>query len=93
MGEGLGAAASVRAGAEEEEEEVGDASSLIMVGDSIDDMTAGRRAGAATVLLVNEENARLAEHPHTDLVIRRLDELIGVLEDGFVGREILVSDT
>ncbi|KAI0185859.1 HAD-like domain-containing protein [Xylaria flabelliformis] len=69
-------------------EEVGDASALIMVGDSIDDMTAGRRAGAATVLLVNNENAHLAEHPHTDLVIRRLDELVGVLETGFVGREI-----
>ncbi|KAK5629018.1 hypothetical protein RRF57_004733 [Xylaria bambusicola] len=73
------------------EEEVGDASSLIMVGDSIDDMTAGRHAGAATVLLVNGENADLAEHPHTDLVIKRLDELVGVLETGFVGREIPVS--
>ncbi|TVY84009.1 putative uncharacterized hydrolase [Lachnellula suecica] len=58
---------------------------LIMVGDSIDDMTAGYRAGAATVLLVNEMNAHLAEHEHTDLVISRLDELIKVLENGFVG--------
>ncbi|KAI1424988.1 HAD-like protein [Xylaria sp. FL1777] len=72
-------------------EEVGDASSLIMVGDSIDDITAGRRAGAATVLLVNSENAQLAEHPHTDLVIGSLDELVGVLETGFVGREIPIS--
>ncbi|GAP83064.2 putative haloacid dehalogenase-like hydrolase [Rosellinia necatrix] len=71
--------------------ELGDASALIMVGDSIDDMTAGRRAGAATVLLVNPDNAHLAEHPHTDLVIRSLDELVGVLEDGFVGREIPIS--
>ncbi|KAI0536962.1 HAD-like protein [Xylaria digitata] len=69
-------------------EEVGDASALIMVGDSIDDMTAGRQAGAATVLLVNSENAHLAEHPHTDLVIRSLDELVDVLETGFVGRDI-----
>ena len=61
-----------------------------MVGDSIDDMTAGRHAGAATVLLVNSENAHLAEHPHTDLVIGSLDELVGVLESGFVGREIPV---
>jgi len=30
--------------------------------DSIDDMTAGYRAGAATVLLVNEVNAHLATH-------------------------------
>ncbi len=42
-----------------------------MVGDSVDDMTAGFRAGAATVLLVNEVNAHLATHEHTDLCIRR----------------------
>ncbi|KAF2965512.1 hypothetical protein GQX73_g8053 [Xylaria multiplex] len=79
--------AAERAGATGDEE-VGDASALIMVGDSIDDMTAGRQAGAATVLLVNSENAHLAEHPDTDLVIRSLDELVGVLEAGFVGRDI-----
>lgn len=49
-------------------------------------MTAGYRAGAATVLLVNETNAHLATHEHTDLVISRLDELIGILENGFEGR-------
>lgn len=70
------------------QEEIGDARDLIMVGDSIDDMTAGRRAGAATVLLVNSANQHLAEHEHTDLVIRRLDELVGILEEGFVGREV-----
>lgn len=59
----------------------------IMVGDSIDDMTAGHKAGAATVLLVNPVNEHLTSHPHTDLVISRLDELIEVLEDGFEGRE------
>lgn len=64
----------------------GDASQLIMVGDSIDDMTAGHRAGAVTVLLVNDVNAHLANHEHTDLCIRRLDELIDVLERGFVGQ-------
>lgn len=58
-----------------------------MVGDSIDDMTAGHRAGAATVLLVNEENEHLTWHEHTDLVIGKLDELVEILEDGFVGRE------
>ncbi|KAK0615445.1 putative uncharacterized hydrolase [Lasiodiplodia hormozganensis] len=61
-------------------------SDVIMVGDSLDDMTAGHRAGAATVLLVNEHNAHLATHEHTDLCVRRLDELIGVLENGFVGQ-------
>lgn len=68
-------------------EEVADASGLLMVGDSIDDMTAGRRAGAATVLLVNDVNRHLVEHDHTDLVISRLDELIGVLEEGFKSRD------
>ena len=56
--------------------------------DSIDDMTAGHHAGAATVLLVNEVNAHLAEHEHTDLCISRLDELIEVLENGFAGRVV-----
>ncbi|KAI1389439.1 HAD-like protein [Hypoxylon trugodes] len=72
----------------EEVKEVGDASHLIMVGDSIDDMTAGHRAGAATVLLVNDANRHLADHEHTDLVIERLDELVHVLDHGFVGREV-----
>lgn len=93
---GMGTEAGVGVGVGDpvaETEEIGDASSLLMVGDSIDDMTAGRRAGAATVLLVNPDNAHLAEHPHTDLVIASLDELVGVLDAGFVGREIPVAST
>ncbi|KAI9172397.1 hydrolase [Paramyrothecium foliicola] len=66
-----------------------DATGLIMVGDSIDDMTAGRRAGAATVLLVNEANKELANHEHTDLIVHKLDDLIPILERGFQGREIV----
>ncbi|OAA69572.1 HAD-like domain protein [Cordyceps fumosorosea ARSEF 2679] len=69
----------------------GDATGLIMVGDSIDDMTAGRAAGAATVLLVNDANRELAEHAHTDLVISRLDELVEILENGFQGRNTETS--
>ncbi|KAL1600575.1 hypothetical protein SLS60_006961 [Paraconiothyrium brasiliense] len=61
---------------------------LIMVGDSIDDMKAGRRAGAATVLLESEANGHLKEHECTDLVVRQLDELIGILEEGFEGRDV-----
>lgn len=38
------------------------------------------------MLLVNDVNAHLAEHEHTDLVIAKLDELIDILEEGFVGR-------
>lgn len=58
---------------------------LIMVGDSADDVLAGWRAGAATVLLGDGENGN-AKREETDLVIRRLDELIPMLEEGFVGR-------
>lgn len=65
-----------------------DASGLIMVGDSIDDITAGRRAGAATVLLLNDVNRALATHECTDLAIERLDELVAILEAGFEGRDI-----
>lgn len=60
---------------------------LIMVGDSVDDMTAGYRAGAATVLLGNPENEVMWRHEHTDLVVHQLDELIAILEEGFVGKE------
>lgn len=84
----LGAGSSSGNTAEGTGEGEPDASSLIMVGDSIDDMTAGRRAGAATVLLKNPANEHLADHEHTDLVISRLDELIDVLEDGFSGRAL-----
>lgn len=61
----------------------GDASGLIMVGDSIDDMAAGRAAGAATVLLSNEANSHLTEHDCTDMAITQLDDLIDILERGF----------
>ncbi|KAM3082820.1 hypothetical protein ACMFMF_002473 [Clarireedia jacksonii] len=60
---------------------------VIMVGDSMDDMRAGYMAGAATVLLGNNVNGELWEHEYTDLVITRLDELVGILEEGFKGRE------
>ncbi len=60
---------------------------LIMVGDSLDDMTAGHTAGAATVLLLNDVNRSLKDHGHTDLAIERLDELVELLENGFVGHK------
>ena len=56
------------------------------MGDSIDDMTAGHSAGAATVLLANESNTALKAHEHTGRWIERLDELIGILEAGFEER-------
>ncbi|KAL2862844.1 putative haloacid dehalogenase-like hydrolase [Aspergillus lucknowensis] len=60
---------------------------LIMVGDSLDDMTAGHTAGAATVLLLNDHNGHLKEHMHTDLCIEKLNELVGILENGFTGNK------
>ena len=65
-----------------------DATGLIMIGDSVDDMTAGRLAGAATVLLLSDVNGHLADHAHTDLTIRRLDDMIAILDEGFHGREM-----
>jgi phosphoglycolate phosphatase-like HAD superfamily hydrolase len=58
------------------------------VGDSRDDMTAGYAAGAATVLLLNANNADLKDHAHTDLTIERLDELIEILDRGFRGQNV-----
>ncbi|KAK1046550.1 hypothetical protein LTR12_009964 [Friedmanniomyces endolithicus] len=54
---------------------------LIMVGDSIDDMVAGYEAGALTVLLRSEGKEELEVDPRTDVVISRLDELIGLLDE------------
>jgi hypothetical protein len=38
------------------------------------------------VLLVNDVNKHLAEHAHTDLVVKQLDDLIEILDNGFEGR-------
>ncbi|KAL1310728.1 hypothetical protein AAFC00_000982 [Neodothiora populina] len=61
---------------------------MIMVGDSIDDIIAGHEAGAATVLLRSEGKEELEKDERTDLVISRLDELIGILDAGFEGRQV-----
>lgn len=78
-------------GGEGRGEKGADASGLIMVGDSFDDMAAGRRAGAATVLLVNDANRGLAESECTDLVIESLDNLEAILDAGFRGRQVQVG--
>lgn len=59
---------------------------IVMVGDSIDDMKAGRRAGALTVLLANDENEHLVKDECTDVAVRRLDDIIELLEQGLEGR-------
>ncbi|KAK6528840.1 hypothetical protein TWF694_004074 [Orbilia ellipsospora] len=61
-------------------------SSLIMVGDSLDDMAAGRKAGALTVLLANDENQALGTHEYTDFSVKKLSDLIELLENGIVAR-------
>lgn len=58
-----------------------------MVGDSVDDMVAGYKAGAATVLLSSVDNAGLERHEWTGVAIARLDDLVGMLERGFAERE------
>ncbi|KAK2776147.1 hypothetical protein FQN52_003817 [Onygenales sp. PD_12] len=58
------------------------AQDLIMVGDSLDDMTAGHMAGAATILLLNDHNQALKEHEHTHFWIKRLDDMISILDYG-----------
>ena len=64
-----------------------------MVGDSMDDMEAGRRAGSATVLLRNDGNREVAEHGSTDCVVWSLAELVDVLERGFeeLDRAVVVA--
>ncbi|KAK5105482.1 hypothetical protein LTS08_001759 [Lithohypha guttulata] len=78
-------------GSTSEQDKVKSCEGVIMVGDSVDDIEAGARAGAATVLLVNEENKHLLEATEwprrVDLSISRLDELADVLEKGFCGRD------
>ena len=53
-----------------------------MVGDSEDDMEAGREAGALTVLLRSAGKENIEFDDRTDFAINRLDELIGLLEAG-----------
>lgn len=55
---------------------------LVMVGDSIDDMVAGREAGAMTVLLRSQGKEELEFEECTDVAVDRLDELIKLLEHG-----------
>ncbi|KAK6521464.1 hypothetical protein TWF506_001677 [Arthrobotrys conoides] len=65
----------------------GGASGVIMVGDSLDDMAAGRKAGGLTVLLENNENKELKGHEYTDFSVTRLSDLIQVLDEGIVARQ------
>lgn len=55
---------------------------LIMVGDSIDDMISGYDAGALTVFLRSEGKEEVEVDARTEVVVERLDEIIGLLEEG-----------
>jgi phosphoglycolate phosphatase-like HAD superfamily hydrolase len=57
-----------------------------MVGDSIDDIIAGYEAGALTVLVRSEGKEELEVDSRTDVVVERLDELVGLLEGGIEAR-------
>ena len=57
-----------------------------MVGDSIDDMIAGHEAGALTVLVRSEGKEELEVDSRTDVIVERLDELVGLLEGGIEAR-------
>ncbi|EMC92379.1 hypothetical protein BAUCODRAFT_78047 [Baudoinia panamericana UAMH 10762] len=59
---------------------------LVMVGDSVDDMAAGYDAGALTVLLRSPGKEDLESDDRTDVVISRLDQLIGLLDSGLSSR-------
>ncbi|KAK4626187.1 hypothetical protein CLAFUW4_04617 [Fulvia fulva] len=62
---------------------------LIMVGDSVDDMASGRDAGALTVLLASVgkgQSEELVNDERSDVVVYRLDELVGLIEEGIVPR-------
>lgn len=58
--------------------------SLIMVGDSIDDMMAGNSAGAATILIRSHANGHITDIDETDYVVDSLLDIITLIEDGFL---------
>lgn len=53
-----------------------------MVGDSLDDIIAGYEAGALTVLVKTEGKEELEKDARTHVVVSRLGELVGMLEEG-----------
>ncbi|VVT44996.1 uncharacterized protein SAPINGB_P000603 [Magnusiomyces paraingens] len=60
---------------------------LVMVGDSIDDMMAGHRAGSGTILLRTPVNEHVSGEPETDVTVENIDDIIEILEKGFTTKE------
>ncbi len=57
-----------------------DPSEVVMVGDSLHDLDAGRGAGALTVAVLSGPASRAELEPHADLVIAHIGELPPLLE-------------
>lgn len=64
-----------------------DPENVVMVGDSMDDMQAGFRARATTVLLGNNVNTATQTAPQTDACVSRLDHIIDLLKEGITRKE------
>lgn len=61
---------------------------LVMVGDSIDDMRAGRRAGAGTILIKTDVNDHVSNAEETDVTVSNIEDIIGLLQDGFTSKSV-----
>lgn len=60
---------------------------MIMVGDSRDDMFAGLQAGFSLVLMKHKDNAHLPEEiPEIDYIIEDFKQLIEILQNGFISK-------
>ncbi|KAK5164943.1 uncharacterized protein LTR77_009608 [Saxophila tyrrhenica] len=59
---------------------------LVMVGDSVDDIEAGYEAGAFTVLVRSRGKEELEGDGRVGVVVERLDEIVGLLEEGLGSR-------
>ncbi|OWB69599.1 hypothetical protein B5S30_g5019 [[Candida] boidinii] len=67
---------------------------MIMVGDSRDDMFAGINAGCSVILLRHKDNGHIADEiPEIDCVVDSLDEIIDILNNGFIKKEKILKDT
>jgi HAD superfamily hydrolase (TIGR01509 family) len=57
---------------------------LIMVGDSMDDMISGAKAGCATILIKTHANEAIRNREEIDYVVDSLSDIIDLVENGFV---------
>lgn len=61
-----------------------DCKNVIMVGDSMDDMLSGSRAGCATILIKTHANEAIRDCTEVDVTVDSLDQIIKLIEDGFI---------